>query len=218
MGPAVAGPSTGNEEIAMKMSEILVVAVAGLGAAGWSMAASADAAAGKAKFEAACAECHEAGDFEGEDAKALAETIKKIVGRQQKHKRGIKLSAAEITDVAGYMAAAASKPTHRCDCSGPLPQRGRAFLFPLTCGPRIRPVRESQSRARPVPAAAAGQPAVRAWARWVAPPRAPRAAARRRVAADAQRHPPAARGAAGAADCRGARPRRSTSPTPRSPA
>ena len=51
----------------MKMSKVLVVAVAGLGAAGWGMAANADAA-GKAKFEAACAECHEAGDFAGEDA------------------------------------------------------------------------------------------------------------------------------------------------------
>jgi len=55
----------------MKMSKVLVVAVAGLGAAGWGMAANADAA-GKAKFEADCAECHEAGDFAGEDAKALA--------------------------------------------------------------------------------------------------------------------------------------------------
>jgi len=48
-----------------------------MGAAGWGMAAHADA---KAKFAADCAECHEAGDFEGEDAKALADTIKKIAG------------------------------------------------------------------------------------------------------------------------------------------
>ena len=46
----------------MKLSKVLVVTVAGLGAAGWGMAANADAA-GKAKFEAVCAECHEAGDF-----------------------------------------------------------------------------------------------------------------------------------------------------------
>ena len=59
----------------MKMSKVLVVTVAAVGAAGWGMAANADAA-GKAKFEAACAECHEAGDFAGEDAKALADTLK----------------------------------------------------------------------------------------------------------------------------------------------
>lgn len=88
----------------MKMSKILTVAVAGLGTAGWGMAANADAA-GKAKFEAACAECHEAGDFAGEDAKALGDTIKKIVAGQQKHKSAIKLSDAEIASVAGYMAA-----------------------------------------------------------------------------------------------------------------
>jgi len=85
----------------MKMNRMLIVAVAGMGAAGWGMAAHADA---KAKFAADCAECHEAGDFEGEDAKALADTIKKIAGGQMKHKSAIKLSDAEITEIAGYMA------------------------------------------------------------------------------------------------------------------
>jgi len=85
----------------MKMNRMLIVAVAGMGAAGWGMAAHADA---KAKFAADCAECHEAGDFEGEDAKALADTIKKIAGGQMKHKGAIKLSDAEITEIAAYMA------------------------------------------------------------------------------------------------------------------
>jgi len=85
----------------MKLNRMLIVAVAGMGAAGWGMAAHADA---KAKFAADCAECHEAGDFEGEDAKALADTIKKIAGGQMKHKSAIKLSDAEITEIAGYMA------------------------------------------------------------------------------------------------------------------
>jgi mono/diheme cytochrome c family protein len=88
----------------MKLNRLLVVAVAGLGVAGWSLAANADAAAGKAKFEATCADCHEAGDFEGEDAGALADTIKKIAGGQMKHKADIKLSDAEIADVAAFMA------------------------------------------------------------------------------------------------------------------
>jgi len=85
----------------MKMNRMLIVAVAGMGAAGWGMAAHADA---KAKFAADCAECHEAGDFEGEDAKALADTLKKIAGGQMKHKGAIKLSDAEITEIAAYMA------------------------------------------------------------------------------------------------------------------
>ena len=88
----------------MKLNRMLIVAVAALGATGWSMVANADAAAGKAKFAASCAECHEAGDFEGEDAKVLGDTIKKIAGGQVKHKSAIKLSDAEIADVAAYMA------------------------------------------------------------------------------------------------------------------
>jgi mono/diheme cytochrome c family protein len=86
----------------MKMSTFLIVTVATLGAAGWGMAANADAA-GKAKFEATCAECHEAGDFAGEDAKGLADTIKKIVAGQQKHKSKLTLTDAEIASVAGFM-------------------------------------------------------------------------------------------------------------------
>lgn len=88
----------------MKMNRILVVAMAGLGVAGWSMSASADAAAGKAKFEAACAECHEAGDFAGEDAKALADSLTKMASGAMKHKTKITLSEAEIASVAAYMA------------------------------------------------------------------------------------------------------------------
>jgi cytochrome c553 len=89
----------------MKVTRIFAVAIATLGLAGFSGVASADAAAGKAKFEAACAECHEAGDFEGEDAAALTATLKKMVAGQQKHKAALKLSDAEIADLAAYMSA-----------------------------------------------------------------------------------------------------------------
>ncbi|HSQ70494.1 MAG TPA: c-type cytochrome [Steroidobacteraceae bacterium] len=88
----------------MKMSRLFVVGLATLGLAGWSLSASADAAAGKAKFDATCADCHEAGDFEGEDAAALADSLKQIVGGQLKHKQALKLSDQEIADVAAYMA------------------------------------------------------------------------------------------------------------------
>ena len=86
----------------MKMSKVLVVTVAAVGAAGWGVAANADAA-GKAKFEAACAECHETADFEGENAAELAATIKKISAGQMKHKKAIKLSDAEATEMAAFM-------------------------------------------------------------------------------------------------------------------
>jgi mono/diheme cytochrome c family protein len=62
------------------------------------------AAAGKAKFEAECAECHEAGDFEGEDAAALADSLKQISAGQMKHKQALKLSDAEAADLAAFMA------------------------------------------------------------------------------------------------------------------
>jgi cytochrome c553 len=89
----------------MKVVRILALSVATFAIAGFSMTASADAAAGKTKFTAACAECHEVGDFEGQAAAALTDTMKKIVAGTQKHKQALKLSDAEIADLAAYMAA-----------------------------------------------------------------------------------------------------------------
>ena len=89
----------------MKLMHTLAVSIATLALAGFSSIASADAAAGKAKFTATCAECHEVADFEGEDAAALADTMKKIVAGQAKHKNALKLTDAEITSLAAYMAA-----------------------------------------------------------------------------------------------------------------
>jgi len=84
----------------MKTSRIVMVAVASACAAGWSLAAHAD---GKAKFAADCAECHEAGDFEGEDAAELTATLKKISAGQTKHKAKLTLSDAEAAELAAYM-------------------------------------------------------------------------------------------------------------------
>lgn len=89
----------------MKVTRIFAVAVATMGLVGFSGIASADAAAGKAKFTAACAECHEVADFEGTAAADLGATLKKMAAGQQKHKTPIKLTEAEIADVAAYMAA-----------------------------------------------------------------------------------------------------------------
>jgi len=59
----------------------------------------------EAKFTAACAECHEVADFEGESAAALTDSLKKIVAGTQKHKQALKLTDAEVADLAAYMAA-----------------------------------------------------------------------------------------------------------------
>jgi cytochrome c553 len=87
----------------MTLARTLVVPAVALGLAAWSLAASADAAAGKAKFASACAECHDASDFKGEDVKGLTDSIRKIAAGQMKHKTPIKLSDQEISDVAAYM-------------------------------------------------------------------------------------------------------------------
>ncbi len=94
----------------MKMSRLLVVSASVLAIASWAGSAHADAAAGKAKFAEACSECHEVGDFEGDKAADLTASIKKIVAggnmeNGKPHKKALKLSDAEIADLAAYMAA-----------------------------------------------------------------------------------------------------------------
>ena len=89
----------------MKILRTLALSVATFAIAGISTTASADAAAGKTKFAAACAECHEVADFEGESAAALTETMKKIIAGTQKHKQALKLSDAEVAELAAYIAA-----------------------------------------------------------------------------------------------------------------
>ena len=87
----------------MKFSRLLVVASAAAGLVGFGSAAHADAAAGKATFTDVCSECHEVADFEGENAAEVQATLKKIVGGQMKHKKALKLTDAQIADVAAYM-------------------------------------------------------------------------------------------------------------------
>ena len=89
----------------MKVSRLVVVVSAFAGLAVCGSAAHADAAAGKATFTDVCSECHEVADFEGESAADVQATIKKIVGGTMKHKKALKLTDAQIADVAAYMAA-----------------------------------------------------------------------------------------------------------------
>lgn len=63
---------------------------------------AADAGAGKTAAGTKCIQCHEADDWEGEDAASLESLIKDIVAGKVKHKSKLNLSAAEIADIAAY--------------------------------------------------------------------------------------------------------------------
>jgi cytochrome c553 len=67
--------------------------------------ALADAAAGKAKFEESCADCHEAADFKGKSAADLTQAMKDISSGKMKHKGKVKLSDAEIANVVAHLGA-----------------------------------------------------------------------------------------------------------------
>ena len=63
---------------------------------------AADISAGKAAAQAKCIECHEADDWEGEDAASLESLIRDIVAGKVKHKKKLDLSPAEIANIAAY--------------------------------------------------------------------------------------------------------------------
>lgn len=69
---------------------------------------AADAAAGRAAA-GACAECHEARDWEGETQASLESLIRDVVKGSVKHNRKITLSDAEIANIATYWSSAAKK-------------------------------------------------------------------------------------------------------------
>ena len=80
-----------------------VVIIASFGAGGVALAA--DAQAGRSVAQSKCAECHDADDWEGEDAASLESLIRDIVAGKVKHKRKLELSAAEIANIAAYWGA-----------------------------------------------------------------------------------------------------------------
>lgn len=88
------------------MSKVLgrfVMIIASCGAGGAALAA--DAQAGRSVAQSKCAECHDADDWEGEDAASLESLIRDIVAGKVKHKRKLELGAAEIADIAAYWGA-----------------------------------------------------------------------------------------------------------------
>ncbi|HEX2495127.1 MAG TPA: hypothetical protein VHK24_15245 [Steroidobacter sp.] len=67
-------------------------------------ARSADVKVGKAIAEARCSQCHEADDWDGEEATSLESLMRDIAAGKVKHKTRLDLSPAEIANVAAYWA------------------------------------------------------------------------------------------------------------------
>jgi cytochrome c553 len=81
-----------------KLQTLLAIAVL-LGA---GTVHAADAQAGRSAAQGKCVECHDADDWEGEDAASLESLIRDIVAGKVKHKRKLDLTAAEIANIAAY--------------------------------------------------------------------------------------------------------------------
>ena len=62
----------------------------------------ADIQAGRAAAQAKCIQCHEADDWEGEDAASLASLMRDIVAGTVKHRTKLELTPAEIANIAAY--------------------------------------------------------------------------------------------------------------------
>lgn len=71
-------------------------------------AQAADPQAGKVVAQAKCAQCHDAGDWEGEDAAALESIMVDIVAGKVRHKTPMQLTPAEITNIAAYWGTASA--------------------------------------------------------------------------------------------------------------
>jgi mono/diheme cytochrome c family protein len=91
----------------MKTSILIAAAIAATaGFAGSALAA--DAAAGKAKVEGICIDCHEDGKndehFKGKSAAQLEAAIKDVVAGKVKHKKkNMPLTDADIANIAAYL-------------------------------------------------------------------------------------------------------------------
>ena len=80
--------------------QALLVLAALLSAGG--VAQAADVQAGRSAAQSKCSQCHEADDWEGEDAASLESLIRDIVAGKVKHKGKLELSADEISNIAAY--------------------------------------------------------------------------------------------------------------------
>ena len=92
----------GGFEVMLKAATVLSSIIALIA---WAAGASAaDVAAGAAKAEEICSECHDPADWEGEDAASLEAMIRDVVSGSVKHKKKLDLTDAEIENIAAYWA------------------------------------------------------------------------------------------------------------------
>ncbi len=89
------------------MKTRILIAAAAVAAFGFSGGAfAADVAAGKAKVDGVCADCHDGkGDehYVGKSAADLEASLKAIVAGTKKHKKKLTLSDAEIQNIVAYL-------------------------------------------------------------------------------------------------------------------
>lgn len=83
-------------------ADLRIAAAAVLAFSLGASAQAADLAAGKSAAQTKCAQCHDADDWEGEDAASLESLIRDIVAGKVKHKGKLDLSAPEIANIAAY--------------------------------------------------------------------------------------------------------------------
>jgi mono/diheme cytochrome c family protein len=76
-------------------------------AAASGAASAADVAAGQAKVQQVCADCHDPADWKGQSEAQLRAKISDVVSGKVKHKKKLSLTDPEISDIAAYWAAAA---------------------------------------------------------------------------------------------------------------
>ena len=85
---------------------ILATAIVALAATRLAFAADG---AGKAAAQAKCAQCHDAGDWEGESAASLESLIRDVERGAVSHKVKIQLADVEIKEIAAYWAESGKK-------------------------------------------------------------------------------------------------------------
>jgi mono/diheme cytochrome c family protein len=112
--PAMTSSARGLDDLPTSMEYAMAkLTKSGLMVLGWTLivgasmtdgALAADAARGKGKFEAACAECHAAADLKGAAAATFGEKLQQIAAGKGKHRPKLKLSAEEVADLGGYLA------------------------------------------------------------------------------------------------------------------
>jgi cytochrome c553 len=88
-----------------RMPRVVITLLMMLAGCVGARAYGADVQAGRSAAQSKCAQCHDADDWEGEDAASLESLIRDIVAGKVKHKAKLELAPAEVSNIAAYWAA-----------------------------------------------------------------------------------------------------------------